>query len=85
MSPRSRVTPELVRETTKLVVSTQFASQSMVQRKVRVGFATSCQLLEALTECGVLGPAAGSTPREVLYGPAQLDQALARLTEQETA
>lgn len=82
MSTRSRVTPELLRETPTLLVNTQFGSRSMVQRQVRVGFTTAQQLLDELTALGILGPAAGSTPRAVLYGPAQLDQALDRVHEQ---
>lgn len=62
-------------------MSTDVGSQSMVQRKVRVGFATARQLLDVLTARGVLGPAEGSLAREVLYGPDQLDQALARVHE----
>lgn len=73
------LTPELLEECTRMVVRTQFAATSPVQRRMRVGFATAGQLLDALTERGVLGPSDGSAARTVLYEPDQLNQALDRI------
>lgn len=69
----------LVLDAAKLVVETQFGSTSMVQRKLRVGFATAAKLLSALEEAGVVGPAEGTRARDVLARPDQIDDVLATL------
>lgn len=70
---------ELLAEATRLVVSTQFPSASMLQRKLRVGFARAARLMGELEANAVVGPDRGSRPRDVLVKPSQLDAVLAQL------
>lgn len=69
----------LVVEAADLIISSQFGSQSMVQRKLRVGFAVAGRLLDALEQRGIVGPASGSKAREVLVTPDAQDDVLREL------
>lgn len=65
---------ELYEEALKVVVEAQKASASLLQRRLRVGYARAARLLDLLEQKGIIGPQEGSKPREILRRPEEINE-----------
>lgn len=71
----------LYKEAKQLVIESRKASASLLQRRLRVGYARAARILDILEEKGIIGPGDGAKPREVFVGRAVDDGAVAKAVE----
>jgi S-DNA-T family DNA segregation ATPase FtsK/SpoIIIE len=76
---------DLLEEAARIVVQSQTASVSMIQRRLRVGYTRAGRLIDMLERRGIISGYEGSKPRQVLVSEAELPRTLAKLSHQDQA
>jgi S-DNA-T family DNA segregation ATPase FtsK/SpoIIIE len=66
----------LLADAARLVVRAGYASVSLLQRKMRIGYVRAARLVDQMEEKGIVGPSQGSSPRELLVGLDELERVL---------
>src|SRR5260370_27467437 len=68
----------LFRQAAEVCIQNQLGSTSLLQRRMSIGYGRAARIIDQLEMAGVLGPATGSKPRDVLLGLAELDDLTGR-------
>ncbi len=77
---------ELFEDAAKLIVNTQHGSTSLIQRKLQLGYNRALRIMDQMEQLGIVGPAQGGKPREVLiYSSEKLDDILKSIKKKENS
>ncbi len=68
---------ELFRQAAEIVITHDSGSTSLLQRRLKIGYGRAARIIDQLHHAGIVGPAEGSKPREILVGLEQLDDRIA--------
>jgi S-DNA-T family DNA segregation ATPase FtsK/SpoIIIE len=69
------LTDPLYEQAVRMIVTSGYASTSMIQRKFKIGYTRAARLVDAMEQQGIVGPLDGAKPREVLVSKEGLDRA----------